>query len=129
MRLAWIYLRRMPLIDAIARYRAGLRRYAAAHGAPGKYHETITWAYVVLVHERLHDTGRNASWEEFAAANADLLRFKDGAFFDYYGPAVLESTKARRLFVLPRPATERGQVDRTSARRSVARTAERGTSS
>jgi hypothetical protein len=104
-RLAWLYLREMPLIDAIVRYRDGLRRFAAAHGAPGKYHETITWAYVVLVHERLHDTGTDATWQEFAERNVDLMRFRDGAFFEYYGPDVLESEKARRLFVLPRPCS------------------------
>lgn len=112
----------MPLIEAIARYREGLRRFATAHGAASKYHETITWAYVVLVNERLHDTGRDASWREFATANPDLLRFRGGAFFDHYGPDVLESTKARKMFVLPGPATAKpsagrgGPARRTSAR-------------
>ena len=100
-RLAWLYLREMPLIDAIVRYRDGLRRFAAAHGAPGKYHETITWAYVILVHERLHDTGPEASWEGFVERNPDLVRFRDGAFFDYYDPSVLTDEKARTIFILP----------------------------
>jgi hypothetical protein len=32
----------------------------------------------------------------------DLGRCRDGAFFDYYAPEILESEVARRTFVLPR---------------------------
>ena len=38
-RLAWLYLRRYPLLQAIARFRATLQAFAAAHGKHGLYHE------------------------------------------------------------------------------------------
>lgn len=103
-RLAWIYLSRMPLLDAIRVYRDGLRRFAAANGAPERYHETVTWAFIILIHERMF-RGPTPSWPEFAAANADLLRWRDGALFARYGPGILESDVAREIFVLPGPST------------------------
>ena len=51
-RLAWIYLGRHELLTAIERFATSLRRFATHHGAAGKYHETITWAYLLLIHER-----------------------------------------------------------------------------
>ncbi|MDX1396855.1 MAG: hypothetical protein R3195_20945 [Gemmatimonadota bacterium] len=100
-RLAWVYLNRMPLLDAIRVYTVGLRRFAEASGAPGKYHETVTWAFLVLVNERLRDGGAGLTWPEFAARNPDLLRFRDGALFERYDPSILDSDLARKVFVLP----------------------------
>src|SRR5262245_19145544 len=50
-RLAWLYLRGAPLLVALDRFCRGLRRFAAAAGMPDRYHETITWAYLFLIHE------------------------------------------------------------------------------
>jgi len=130
-RLAYAYLTRHDLFEAMARCRGALRRLAEHHGAHGKYHETVTCALVLLIHERMASArgwldsagagsvaSRGASearspgpvearvpaWEDFARANPDLMRWKDGAFFDYYPEAVLHSELARRTFVLPHPA-------------------------
>jgi hypothetical protein len=100
-RLAWIYLCRMPLLDAIARMRTRLRGFAERLGQPGKYHETITWALVVMIHQRMRRAGPGESWAAFARANPDLLRWTDGPFFDLYGPEVMASAEAREIFVLP----------------------------
>src|SRR5262245_30788666 len=48
-RVAWNYLRVHTLPDALARFCAGLRQFAAAQGVPGLYHETITVAYILLI--------------------------------------------------------------------------------
>ena len=101
-RLAFVYLRRHGLIGAISRYTDGLRTFAAHHGAAERYHETVTWASVVLVHERMAERPDLDEWTAFARENPDLLRWHDGAFFDYYPAAVLDSDLARRTFVLPR---------------------------
>jgi len=101
-RLAWIHLTRTSLADALARLSAGLRRVAAAHGAPDRYHETVTWAFVFLIHERMRRDGSEATWAEFAARHPELLRFEGGALFDHYEPSVLDSDEARRTFLLPR---------------------------
>ena len=100
-RLAWIYLHEFPLIDAIQRFSASLRRFASHHGVPGLYHETITWAYLLLIHERLERGGRAQDWPSFREANEDLFARKPSILERYYAPATLRSETARRTFVLP----------------------------
>jgi hypothetical protein len=99
-RLAWIYLRRHPALAALTRFAEGLKRFATANGHPGLYHETITWAYLLLIHERMA-RGNETSWEEFAAGNPDLLTWKPSVLDRYYSPETLGSELARRIFVMP----------------------------
>jgi hypothetical protein len=101
-RVAFAMLREHGLLDTLRRYSDGLRRFTARHGAADRYHETVTWGLVVLIHERLALAAPDIDWPSFALGNPDLLRFRDGAFFDYYGPEILTSELARRTFVLPR---------------------------
>ena len=100
-RLAWAYLRRHDLFGALERYRSGLKRLAAHHGAPRKYHETVTCGLLVLIHERMARRPDCDTWDGFVESNPDVLRWLDGAFFEYYRPEVLQSELARRTFVLP----------------------------
>ena len=102
-RLAWVYLRSAPPIEALARFGEGLRKLAARHGKPDLYHETITWAYLLLIRERMERRAieNTESWEEFAAANPDLLTWKPSVLASYYRPETLGSELARRVFVLP----------------------------
>jgi hypothetical protein len=115
-RVAWWYLRLQPLPEALDRLRDGLRRFATANGAPGRYHETITTAYALIVHDRLAWTGRTPGWDEFAALNPDLLATKPSILDLYYHPATLGSDAARRTFVPPdrpgAPALASPRVDR-----------------
>ena len=96
-RLAWIYLGQHSLLDTLTRYSEGIRRYAGSLGASAKYHETITYAFMFLIHERM--TRRQvASFEEFAERNADLF----GPILQrYYRPETLASELARSTFVMP----------------------------
>lgn len=100
LRLAWIYVRDYPLIEAIERFAAALKSFAARKGAAGRYHETITWAYLLLVHERMQRDG-GADYERFRASNPDLYQWKPSLLDDYYRPETLSSELARRVFVLP----------------------------
>ncbi len=100
-RLAWIYLRDCPLLEAIARFSSALRRFAAHHGVPEKYHETVTWAYLLLIHERMRRGGEPQDWERFRAENADLFARNPSILDRYYARATLESDVARKTFVLP----------------------------
>lgn len=98
-RLAWLYLRRSTALEALTSFSEGLRRFARANGHDGLYHETITWAYLLLIHERME--GNNENWEEFAARNPDLLTWKPSILDSYYRPETLMSERARRVFVMP----------------------------
>src|SRR5258708_11865263 len=100
-RLAWIYLREHRLIEAIARFTTSLQRFAAHHGVPGRYHETITWAYLLLIHERMQRDGAPRDWESFRVANGDLFGWEPSILEGYYAPGTLKSDLARRIFVLP----------------------------
>jgi len=100
-RLAWIYLGNHSLIDAIDRFTQSLRRFAAHCGVPEKYHETITWAYLLLIHERMRRADAPCGWESFRAANVDLFDWKPSILERYYAPHTLRSDFARRIFVLP----------------------------
>jgi len=99
-RLAWLYLRRYPALEALARFAEGLKRFAAANGRPGLYHETITWAYLLLIHERMARTEAE-TWEELAQRNPDLLTWNPSVLDRYYERETLGSELARRVFVLP----------------------------
>jgi hypothetical protein len=105
-RIAWLYLRRGGLLDALARMSDGIRRFAAAHGAPEKYHETITVAFVLLIADRVARAAPDQSWDEFAEANADLFDYKSGSIRPYYRPETLASDLARRHFVFPDAAAQ-----------------------
>ena len=97
-RLAWIYLRRFPVIEAIERFTTSLKRFAEHHGKPMLYHETITWAYLLLIHERMNG---ESSFDDFRVANPDLFMWKPSILNAYYREETLASDRARRLFVLP----------------------------
>ena len=73
MRLAWLYLGKYPALEALTRFVEGLKRFADVQGQPGLYHETITWAYLFLIHERIAKGADDETWDEFAARNPDLL--------------------------------------------------------
>ena len=97
-RAAWCYLRTSPLLVALRRFTAALKRFAAAQGKPQLYHETITWAYLFLIHERMRP---GEEWDAFAARNADLLQWRPSVLDRYYRPETLGSNEARQAFLLP----------------------------
>jgi hypothetical protein len=99
-RVAWWYLGRYSLPCAVVRFATALRRFAAAHGAAGKYHETVTVAWMLIIAERLRGSGAS-SWDAFAAANADLLVRTPSVLSRYYTDETLASERARQQFVLP----------------------------
>lgn len=100
-RLAWLYLRRLPALEALTRFSEGLQRFATSNGHPGLYHETITWAYLFLIHQRMAGAETDETWEEFAARNPDLLTWKPSILDAYYQKETLGSELARRVFVMP----------------------------
>jgi hypothetical protein len=101
-RMGWLHLRCYPAPEALARFSKGLRRLAERAGKPGLYHETVTWAYLFLINERMERDGRDAPWEEFARRNADLLAWRPSVLDNYYEAGALESPLARAVFTLPR---------------------------
>lgn len=100
-RMAFLYLRRYPGLEAIQRFSTALIRFARANGKPELYHETITWGFLLLVRERMARAGGEQTWIEFAAGNQDLLNWKENSLRKYYREETLASDLARRVFLFP----------------------------
>jgi hypothetical protein len=100
-RAAWLLLREEAPAAALARFSEALKRFAAAKGKTRLYHETITWAYVLLINERVQRSGRRLDWDAFALANPDLLTWRPSVLDRYYTSETLGSELSRQVFVLP----------------------------
>jgi len=96
--VAWLYVRRLPLPQALAGFDAALQRFTQQLGVPGKYHATITWFFLLLIAERSRQDP-TADWSRFRHRNGDL--FDAALLRRYYQPQTLASDSARRCFVLP----------------------------
>jgi len=106
------YLQRHGYAGALIAMAGALRRFAAYHSKQGLYHETITAAFLALIHQRMAEdlaadgqeialTGAQAlDWECFAAAHPDL--FESDVLARYYSRDTLRSDLARHCFVLPK---------------------------
>jgi hypothetical protein len=76
-RVAFLYLSRFGLDEAIDRMRSGIKAYNAAHGVqdgPGMgYHETTTLAFLRLMQRAVEQRGPFQNSHEFCERNPELL--------------------------------------------------------
>ena len=97
LRLAWIYLQR-DASTAPVRIAESIRRYAAYHGQSGKYHETMTLAWLRLLADAARRSGA-VNIDAVLRASPELLDQK--TLQQYYSPELLASETARDEFVPP----------------------------
>ena len=95
-----MFVLRHGMPAALGEFSDSIKRFAAAKGAHALYHETITWAFLLIINER-HVRQPDTTWPEFAAANRDLLSWKPSILERYYSKDLLGSEFARRAFVMP----------------------------
>ena len=100
-RLTWLYLRMYPILEALDRVVVGLKQFATSTGHSNLYHETITWAFVIIVNERIERFRRDHTWLEFEERNADLIRDGRAVLGGFYSAEVIGSDLARRVFLMP----------------------------
>ena len=98
--LAWLYLDRYSVAEAIERFTAALKRLTVKLGVPGKYHNTITWFFMLIIAERCGGEP-GLDWSGFKRHNDDLFRRDDNILHRYYNTETLATDEARRTFVLP----------------------------
>jgi len=108
-RVVWLYLLRYSVLETLARFSESLKRFATANGKATLYHETISWAYVFLIHERMARTSGEHTWQEFIDTNGDLFDWKNSILKSYYEEVTLKSDLARQTFVLPDKLEAQGQ--------------------
>jgi hypothetical protein len=100
LRMAYLYLRRLPISDALPIICTGIRRYNEAQGNFTGYNECVTVAFSRLVASRL--AARSApTFEDFRRDNSDL--FADGVrvLLRYYGYPVWKDPESREKFLEP----------------------------
>ena len=97
--LAFIAGRRHGAAAVADLMRAWIKQIAAAHGAPDKYHETMTVAWARLVALHVAAEPEVADFDEFAGRHPALL---DKTLLGrHYTPDVLGSAEARAAWVAP----------------------------
>ncbi|HEX4168110.1 MAG TPA: hypothetical protein VHZ55_21805 [Bryobacteraceae bacterium] len=94
LRLAWLHLHRQSFEDALASTRSSIQKYAAYHGVPHIFHETLTTAWVKLL-----STHNEDSFTEFiriheSRLNRDLLH-------RFWTPSALDSPIAKSAWLPP----------------------------
>ncbi len=94
-RAAWECLQK-PLPEEINRLAAALQSLATRAGSPGRYHATITGAFLTLIAVRSR-TGE--SFAQFQRDNTDL--FNGDCLAIHYSPSRLELRVAREWFLAP----------------------------
>jgi hypothetical protein len=100
-KMAFLYLQKYTPLEALDRFSSNLARFATAHGKPDLYNETITWAFLLIIRERIARANHRQTWAEFSSANADLLRWDDNILKKYYRAETLSSKLAKRIFLFP----------------------------
>jgi hypothetical protein len=99
-RVVWCYLQQFPVAVTIARFTAALRALTLRLGMPQKYHETISWFFIIVIADRMaRSTSRD--WERFKTENRDLLENSSALLRQHYSADHLGSAEARQRFVLP----------------------------
>ncbi len=98
--VAWTYLREAAFEDAAPRFVKNVRRFAEHHGAPGKYHATMTWALLALFAEAI-DQSPMLGFDALLAKHPELLDAKK-TLGTLYSEGVLDSDRARRIPLVPR---------------------------
>ena|SRR5437867_1302205 len=103
-KVAYLYLRRHPLDEAITKVRTGLQALAVAWNAPVAdlergYHETMTQEWVRLVHVTLSDCGMAESADAFCDQQPQLMQKTHLQLF--YSRERLMTQEAKREFVEP----------------------------
>lgn len=101
-RIAYAMLRDADFGEAALRFRRALRRFADAAGVPTRYHETLTWAYLALIAQRIAEDPAVVTSFDLVARHPDLVDHRGGAVARYYDvAAITASPLARGVFVLP----------------------------
>jgi len=125
-KVAYLYLRRYPFDAAMAKLREGIKSYNAIHQVPDGptrgYHETMTQAWLRLVHLTLCDYGPAETADSFYDQNPQLSEKKVLRLF--YSRELFMSPRAKVEFVepdlTPLPRSSREEVSVTASSPSVA---------
>jgi hypothetical protein len=102
-KVAYLYLRKYPFEEAMEKMREGVKAFNAAKGIPEAldrgYHETMTQAWLRLVHFTLCEYGPAETAEAFYEQSPQLTQKKTLRFF--YTKDRFQTWQAKKEFVEP----------------------------
>jgi hypothetical protein len=102
-KVAYLYARRYGLDVASQKLRDGIRAYNAAQNVPNTptrgYHETMTQAWLRIIHATIEEYGPRATADEFVDFHPQLAEKKILRLF--YSADVLMSPRAKLEFLEP----------------------------
>jgi hypothetical protein len=102
-KVAYLYAQRYGLAVASQKLRDGIRAYNAAHGIPDTptrgYHETMTQAWLRIIHTTIEEYGPRATADEFVDLHPQLREKKILRLF--YSADAFLSSRAKTEFVEP----------------------------
>lgn len=102
-RVAFLYLSRLDLAEAIDRMRSGIKAYNAVHGVEDGpsmgYHETTTQAFMWLIHQAVRQRGPFQDSHQFCERNPELLDRR--VLLCYYTRERIMEPAAKHNFVEP----------------------------
>lgn len=100
LRLAYVYLCEDAPEQANARMRSALKSFLDANGVPPeKYHETLTYSWILAVRHFMERAGYVGSFDAFLACDDRLLDTE--IMLTHYKRDTLFSDEARTVFVAP----------------------------
>lgn len=99
-RIAWIYLTKYPLDDAIEKVNKGIASYAKSKGANDKFQLTLTEAIVRILATRLLPNVDH-SFKNFLSENQDLITDLPLILEKHYSKEMLYSERAKKVFIAP----------------------------
>lgn len=116
LKVAYLYLLRVPFPEALDRLRTGIKAYNAAHGIQntptGGYHETMTQVWLQLVYTTLRQFGPAETADAFFDAQSQLSSKRTPLLF--YSRDRIMSAEAKRTFVEPDLAALPQPLDKTA---------------
>lgn len=100
LRLAWIHITKYGTAKAIENVCAQIQAYAAAQGASGKYHVTVTVAAVRAVYHFILKS-KSDNFRDFIAEFPRLKHQFESLLDSHYSMDLFKSELARKAFVEP----------------------------
>ncbi len=98
--IAWLYLSKFDLREAIEKIAIGTKEYAESLGVYDKFHRTVTEAIVRIVYKRMSKLGKT-NFEVFLRYNDDLVDDLKSLLHCHYTEEVLASADARFNYLQP----------------------------
>jgi hypothetical protein len=96
LRVTYLYLRQFGEAGTRERLGPAILRYATAKGGAGKYHETITLAWIQLIAKASENT---SDFDAMLVEHPELL--DKNLLEEYYSRETLQSAEARRRWIEP----------------------------